>query len=162
MENASKALIMAAGILLGVMIMSIGAVLFNSFGGFGKNISEQIEKNQIAEFNTQFTKYYGKSYNTETKEDEYIKLTTHDIVTLANLAQKNNLEYDVQEQNRKSDNSYYIQIKFGKNENLEKYSEKQLLELMQNKDNTNKSYYINNIEFSKITGRVIYVEIKEL
>ena len=34
MENASKALIMAAEVLIGVMIISIGVYLFNVFGQY--------------------------------------------------------------------------------------------------------------------------------
>ena len=168
MENASKALIMAASILLGVMIISVGVALFNSFGGFGRNITNEIDKNKIAEFNSQFLKYYGKSYDADTGKNEYIKLTTHDIVTLANLAQKNNIEYGVQEQNGKSEKSYYIQIALGKKQtNLEKYSENELLSFIQDnminetQDNI-KYYYVENVEISSITGRVIFMQLQEL
>ena len=33
MENASKALIMAGGMLIGIIILSIGVYLFSVFGG---------------------------------------------------------------------------------------------------------------------------------
>ena len=58
MENASKALIMAASILLGVMIISVGVALFNSFVGFSSDITNEIEKKKIEQFNLQFLKYY--------------------------------------------------------------------------------------------------------
>jgi len=61
MENASKALIMAASILIGVMIISVGVALFNSFGGFSKDIMTGIEETQVAEFNTQFLKCQQKN-----------------------------------------------------------------------------------------------------
>ena len=47
MENASKALIMAASVLLGVMIISVGVVLFESFSGFAKDTTDKIEEARI-------------------------------------------------------------------------------------------------------------------
>ncbi len=168
MENASKALIIAASVLLGIMIISVAVALFNSFGGSSREIMNEIERGKIAEFNTQFFKYYGENYNTETGEIEKIKITSHDIVTLTNLAKKNNIEYEVQEQNSKSDNSYYIQIDVKNRKNLEKLNEEKLIEFLQEnsyKENTEsetKYYYIENIETSTVSGRVIYVKILEL
>lgn len=168
MENASRALIIAASVLLGIMIVTVAVALFNSFGGTSREIMNEVERTKIAEFNTQFLKYYGSSYNTDTGEIEKIKITSHDIITLANLAKKNNIENEVQEQNGKSGNSHYIQIDVGNKKNLEKLNEEKLIEFLQEnsyKENTEsetKYYYIENIETSTITGRVIYVKIAEL
>ena len=174
MENASKALIMAASVLLGVMIISVGVALFNSFGGFSSEIADQIEKTKIAEFNSQFFKYYGETmeFNEQTNkyEKQKIKITIHDVITLANLANKNNIEYEVQDQNGKSENSNYIQIEFNKYSNLEKAREEVLTQLIKDNDLTTnnsgepqtKYYYITNIETSKKTGKVIYVQIQEI
>lgn len=167
MENASKALIMAASILLGIMIISVAVALFNSFGGFGKEIMTQIEQAQIAEFNAQFLKYYGEI------NGEQIKLTTHDIVSLANLAAKNNMEYQLGDENEKSEKTYYIQVTLEmnkKNINFETKTEEELKQfIIDNNMYTNsegilstKYYYVENIEVSPITGRVIYVKIKEI
>ena len=62
MENASKALILAGEILLGIMLLSIGVYVFNLFGDFSQNMSSEIEKSQITEFNEQFLRYYQKGY----------------------------------------------------------------------------------------------------
>lgn len=173
MENASKALTIAASVLLGLMIVSVGVVLFKSFGGFSREINTEIQKKQIAEFNTQFLKYEGQSFNSETKQNEIIKITTHDIVTLANLAQKNNIEYELTNQaqsKKKNENTYYVQINLedgtSTNRNLEKWTEKELTNFIQEnnmtQNNKMKYYYINDIIISNITGRVTYVEIKLL
>lgn len=175
MENASKALIMAASVLLGLMIMSVGVALFNSFGSFSREITSEIERTQIAEFNNQFLKYYGEEtiFNEEANryEIQKVKVTAHDIVTLTNLAKKNNIENEVQEQSGKSQNSQYIQISLNRKlRNMEKLDEKVLTDFIQNNNmiyNANnelvtKYYYISNIEISDITGKVIYVEIQEL
>lgn len=135
MENASKALIMAASVLLGVMIISVGVALFQSFGGFSKSITNEIEKNKIAEFNSQFLKYY----NGDTE------LTAHDVVTLANLAHKTNIEQEVEE-----NNEAYISVLLGKNQKLEKYTEDQLNDMLREDSNSIVAQVID-----KKTGEII-------
>lgn len=73
MENASNALIMAGGILLGIMILSFGIILFSIFGSFTKEQQEEISSVNLYQFNSQFTKYEGDGN------------TAHDIVTIINL-----------------------------------------------------------------------------
>lgn len=79
MENASKALLMAAGVLIGVLILSLAAYLFVYFGSTSQQIHEQNEENQINEFNSKFTSYVGKD-----------NITIYDVITVANLATENN------------------------------------------------------------------------
>ena len=74
MENASKALLMAAGVLIGVLILSLAVYLFANFGTASAEIHKQKDMNEINKFNTQFTSYEGK------------ECTVHDIVSVANLA----------------------------------------------------------------------------
>jgi len=59
MENASKALIMAASVLLGLMIISIGVTLYSTFADFSRTTLEKVEETKLAEWNNQFLKYYG-------------------------------------------------------------------------------------------------------
>ncbi len=82
MENASNALIMAGGILIGVLIISLAVYLFISFGSTSAEINKQNEKQQIVQFNSKFTAYEDKS-----------DLTIHDIITVAGYAQENNKYY---------------------------------------------------------------------
>ena len=42
MENASKALLMAAGILLGIMILTTMIVLMTVFGDMGRKYNEKV------------------------------------------------------------------------------------------------------------------------
>lgn len=106
MENASKALIMAAEVLIGVMIISIGVYLFNVFGQYSADNTKRIEDTQISEFNNQFLKFYGSRTNDEGKV-EPIKCTIHDIVSLANLAKENNKNYGLEKEDNKT---RYIRI----------------------------------------------------
>ncbi len=83
MENASKALLMAGGVLLAIMVLSLGIFLFTSFGGTSSQIHDNIEENQATQFNSQFTSYMGKD-----------NVTIHDVVSMAKLATQNNQNYE--------------------------------------------------------------------
>lgn len=83
MENASKALLMAAGVLIGILILSLAVYLFVSFGSTSAELHKQNEAQQIAQFNSQFTSYEGKE-----------GITIYDVVTVANLATETNIYYE--------------------------------------------------------------------
>ena len=133
MENATKALIMAAGVLLGVLILSLGIYLFSIFVQYSANAYETMEKNQITQFNSQFFKYYGNttySYINENGREETItkpiECTAHDIISIVNLAQQNNTQFQLTNEEQASDQTRYIQVDIGKNkenQNIEKWKE---------------------------------------
>lgn len=100
MENASKALLMAAGVLLGLMIISLAVLLFTNFGGTSSQIHDNIEQNQISQFNSQFTKYIGKN-----------NVTIYDVISMANLATENNKYYEFSRTaNMPTGNDNYITV----------------------------------------------------
>ena len=100
MENASKALLMAGGVLLGILILSLAVYLFSNFGGASSRIHDNIEENQTAQFNSQFTKYVGNE-----------NVTIHDVVTMANLATENNKYYEFPKMgNMPTGNDNYIAV----------------------------------------------------
>ena len=134
MENASKALIMAAEILIGVMIISAGVYLFNIFGDYSADSTKKIEQAQIDTFNDQFLKYYSGTTATDGTSGTIIKCTIHDIVNLANLAKKNNIEFGLENESGYASNTRYIQIDINRNKNLEKKKEEQLTELIKEND----------------------------
>ena len=88
MENASKALIMAGGILIAILVMSLFVYLIVSFGATSDKIHDQNAQTQITEFNAQFTKYQGRT-----------NITIYDVVSVANLAidynENNNTKIEV-------------------------------------------------------------------
>lgn len=61
MENASKALIMAGAVLIGIMILGSAIYLFNSFSDTTSNVVSVFEQKRISEFNAQFMKYENKT-----------------------------------------------------------------------------------------------------
>ena len=90
MENASRALIMAAGALVGVLLLSLAVYLFTIFGNFGSEMTTQMNEKNLSEFNAQFTKYETKSDYNKSSE----KCTVYDITTVINLAHDNNESYE--------------------------------------------------------------------
>lgn len=77
MENASKALLIAAGVLVGVLLLSLMVTLFVSASSLSKTYDENKNAEAIQQFNANFTKYLGQN------------LTIHQVVTICNFAEKN-------------------------------------------------------------------------
>lgn len=74
MENASKALIMAAGILISIMVVSFMIFVLRKAGSMSAQYDQQISENELTKFNGQF-EVYAKEGN-----------TFFDVLTVANLA----------------------------------------------------------------------------
>ncbi len=96
MENASKALIMAAGILIGVLILTLAVVLFTNFGATSKGVYTQMEERQLTQYNAQFTVYSGRN-----------DINVYEIISVASLALENNETY---EEYTNYENEYKVQI----------------------------------------------------
>lgn len=80
MENASKALLIAAGVLVGVLLLSLMVTLFVSAGSLSMSYDEAKNAEAIQQFNANFTKYLNKN------------LTIHQVVTICNFAEKNGVQ----------------------------------------------------------------------
>ena len=83
MENTSKALIMAAEILIGVLLLTLMVFLFYAMGTFSKTVDENIETKNVSEFNINFEKYRGKT-----------DITAQDIISMGNLAKQYNAQME--------------------------------------------------------------------
>ena len=78
MENASKALIMAGGLLISLMVASLLVFIFNVYGDHAREMTERINARHIEEANQEYLRY-------EDSEN-----TIYDVVTAANNARDNN------------------------------------------------------------------------
>ena len=147
MENASKALLMAAGVLMGVVILSLAAYLFVTFSSSAEDVKSEIANNQLNKFNSQFLAY-------EQRED----LTVYDILTAVNLAENNNKYYQLEPGDTnyitvKVDNSVVNSTDIEKKikpESLEKEGEMK----EDNLGGKSLKNYRCNVLLSDITGRV--------
>lgn len=75
MENASKALLMAGGILIAILVLSLGVYLFTTYSKVGTTYDNTIESNEKIKFNTNFTKFEGRT-----------DITAQEIVSIVNFA----------------------------------------------------------------------------
>lgn len=90
MENASKALLMAGGVLIAILLLTLFAYLFGKMASSTSSIYQTIEKHEIDEFNQQFLNYEGRGIikRKNAKGEEVPNyLTPQDVATLINLAQ---------------------------------------------------------------------------
>lgn len=78
MENASKALLIAAGVLIAIIIISVFLTIYNRLSSVKKAQDEKVELEQLAAFNAEYESY-NKSVMYGT-----------DVVTLVNKANENN------------------------------------------------------------------------
>lgn len=104
MENASKALLMAATVLIGVLMMSLGVYLFTIFGDFSADATKKLNQKNIDEFNAQFTKLISYQENGNWQN----KCRAQDIVTVANIARETNKKYEYTTSDHKG--YYYVRV----------------------------------------------------
>lgn len=139
MENASKALIMAAGVLIGVILLSLMSYMFISFAMSSAEIHKENAQNQLNEFNSQFTSYMGKE-----------GVTIYDVVTVANLATESNIYYEFPKlTGNPIGNDNYIAVKLKNNPNLGSY----------NNQNIEKGYIENRTDNDKKNIKEYYDEL---
>ena len=178
MENASKALIMAAGILVGVMILTIAVTLFKTFSDFGNETYEKVEAERLAQWNNTYLKYQGlstKKVNGHTVTVPLYPATAHDIITLANHARENNKKYELPmpySSKKADETTFYVQVCIendSRYRNMENLSQEKKEEFLRDnsitEDNGNKVKYYkctSRIDemISNTTKRVTYIQFK--
>ena len=84
MENASKALLIAGGVLIVMLLLSLFSYLMTNVGGYAKNTYARLSETSISEFNQQFLNYAGRGYN------DRPSLTIQDVISIVNLAKDYN------------------------------------------------------------------------
>ena len=142
MENATKAMLIAAGVLIGVMILSLAAVLISELDAYVESSHERIKFNEQNSFNSQFMKYANNS------------LTIQDVVTAASLAYQNNIDYNATEDERGNQATLYVAVYLNGTaieSNISDNVSKLLSENLEQK-------YRGEIQLSQITGRVYEVQ----
>lgn len=148
MENATKAMLIAAGVLIGVMILSLGAALYSELEAYVESSHERMRFNEVNSFNAQFTKYIN--YDATGKNFD---LTIQDVVTAANLAYENNKSYNATDADRGNESTLYVAVYLNGNP-IENDINEKATGLLTN--NIEKFYKCesSNIMFSQTTGRV--------
>lgn len=156
MENATKALIIVSGVLIGIMILSIGISLFAALSGYVESSHEDIINNKVQQFNLQYTKYIN--YDEDTGKTDFT-LTIQDVVTAANIACESNFYYGL---SHFESNNYYVSINMSGYANLEKTINSDSSKILS--DNLGKKYKCSNkdVLINPETGRVYKVTFHEI
>lgn len=130
MENASKALLMAAGVLIGVLILSLAVFLFMDFGATSKGIYSEVQSNQLTQYNAQYTVYSGRT-----------DITVYEIVSVINLAKQNNQDY---KDYSNFENDYQVVVKVSGTD----YTQKDSNEVQNLLESRNKVDNEGNLEYT--------------
>lgn len=102
MENASNALIMAGGVLIGVLIISLAVYLFVDFGSTSADINKQVEEQHLVQFNSKFLVYEDVNGDKG--------LTIYDAITVGGFAQQNNEYYGDDDTNNDFRDNYKVEV----------------------------------------------------
>lgn len=90
MENASKALLMAAGVLVGVLVFAIFVYEFTVISGISSEVNDNMHRKDILEFNAKFEGFANRRNGYLGIENA---ISVQDVATLCNLTRdwnKNN------------------------------------------------------------------------
>lgn len=152
MENASKALIMAAGVLIGVLILSLAAFLFLDFGATSESVYSQMETQQLTQYNAQYTVYSGRN-----------DITVYELISLANLAKENNEYY---KDYTDYEDAYKVQVSLPGTPDLQDYKEKQDWIVEYSKVNQQgelvETFKCTGIEYHPSSGRVKTINFEKI
>lgn len=157
MENAVKALYIAAGVLVGVMILSLAVVLFSNLQGYANTLNNKTSFNELTRFNTKYTKYI----NIENGIKQF-DLTIQDIVTIAGEAYENNSSYNPDTSSwDETSNSLYVAI-YLDGTRIDTNIKEQMVELLET--NIGKQYQCSsdNVEYSRDTGRIYRMSFSKI
>ena len=80
MENASKALLIAGGVLIAMVIASFGVYLYGVFHSNSENLLAAMSEKEVNEFNAKFQAFDGRNLN------------ANEVISVLNLVWNNNVE----------------------------------------------------------------------
>ena len=157
MENASKALLMAAGVLMGVLILSLAVFLFANFRSTANESLKRMEEEETAQFNSFYVAYDGQT-----------DLNYYDIWNVVNKAKENNKKYNL---TQKEGNNFYIEVyrkynnvntELTKNNSFEVTSADQLSSANKGVMNSGQMVkYKCSVKINDVTGRVEKVQFEQ-
>lgn len=84
MENASKALIIAGGVLIVILVLTLFAYINTKMGSGTSNLYSKLEDRNITEFNQKFLNYDGNNH-----------LRIQEVVSLINMAKNANINNNI-------------------------------------------------------------------
>lgn len=156
MENASKALLIAGGVLIALLIIALLVYSFGSMGSYFKQEESTQKAEQLADFNNQFESYNRKL------------LRGVDVISIINKVLDNNKKYGPNEYNEPN---YLMQVEFelkeaigdlepGRMYNIADYNR-----IKQNQEDftefKRKIFDCKEVRYHNQTGRVNYISFTQ-
>ncbi|MCL2383643.1 MAG: hypothetical protein FWC79_05870 [Oscillospiraceae bacterium] len=90
MENAAKALIMAASVLIGMMIISLAVMIFNALTAPATSYGDAMDAIEVAQFNIVFERLVGRApVGADIERLRLEGITPQEILTVRNFAVAN-------------------------------------------------------------------------
>lgn len=157
MENAAKALLIAGGVLIAILLLTLFSYLITKMNENTASIYEMLEAPEISKFNQQFLNYEGRGINVVGYEKDndgkskplYNPLNAQDVVSLINLAQDNN-------RNPKFSTEITIEID-NKEIDVKNFSASDFL-----KSNVDKKYKCDEVHINEVTLLVDKVTLQSI
>lgn len=143
MENASKALLIGAGVLIAVMIISLATTLFRSASGVAKTYDQTMQSTEVTQFNTNFTKYLDAGVQDENGTTTRESANIYDVISVANFAK--NYNQQVVEDPETSDDPIVVKVDLASKDGT-KLQNVQNLSMKAQNHLVDKCYYKNNDE----------------
>ena len=144
MDNASKALIIAGGMLIAIMVASLFVYLFTSYGSYAEDMYDRINERQITEANNEYTKYEGSNEN-----------TIYDVVSVINKAKDNNKSLKL----NPGDRGYIRVAILGENSNLQNLDNNGITQLLQTHARAGTMFKCNVSETDGLISTVIFTKV---
>ncbi len=89
MENATKALLIAGGVLIAVIMLSVGVALYSIYSNQAKEYDKIVSDTEIQKFNSKFIVYIGRT-----------DITPQEVVSAVNLAKEYSNQITVNIENK--------------------------------------------------------------
>lgn len=153
MENASKALLIAGGVLIAILLLTIFAYLFAHMAEGTSAMYAKLEESEINEFNQKFLNYEGRGTNKIGKDEDgndiFDTLSIQDVVTIINLAQDNN---------KSSKRPITIKVWVNTND----WTDENINDILENQNNQKKKFKCTQVSIDQTTLLVNNVFISEI
>lgn len=155
MENASNALMMAGGVLIGILLLSVLVVAFSGAADLAKSYDDSLSTTSLQAFNNNFEQYTLAPVNIQS------------IITMTHFAK----DYNAKNGLVKGD-SIYISV-VCEREELEEKTDEELIQFMQdntfvindqgNEDRTQfQEFTCKSIEYNEGTGTVTKITLEKI
>ena len=155
MENASNALVMAGGVLIGILLLSVLVIAFNGAADLAKSYDDSVSSTSLQAFNNNFEKYTLGPVDIQS------------IITMTHFAK----DYNTKNNLVKGD-SIYISV-VCERKALEEKTDEELIQFMQentfvlddkgNEDRTQFQQFIcKSIEYNEGTGTVTKITFEKM